>query len=401
MKTFFQNFLKRCSLNIQIALVTFWGGLFFAISCSESHIHLSSIQIQPGKLNAHPVLSCMDSVSYIPLETPAKKIMGEITKIIPFRDRYYLIDGRTSQSVFCYSRNGKLLFQLRNIGKGPGEYGMLADFTLDKERGYLEILDPSQQKMIRYSPEGQYISEVFCPYDAVEIAKADTAEYVLYTTIDNTRQAGESLAFNLLWVDTQGKVLAKAFPYLGVIHELGFWGRLVKGEEYLLFNYGLSNTIYQLKNRQAVPLYQVDFGKSTFPFDARNKTLSVDEMERFVMELYESDYAYGLYLFAETNRYLSFCYRYKNRSGQWALYAKASQKAYNFPIEGVDNELFAAPIAAEGDAFIGAVASHRLKQLVADAEKKGLPVSQRLKRLAQNRSDFDNPVLVRMYIHNF
>lgn len=99
----------------------------------------------------------IDSVRYIPLETDSTCLIGYVDKIIRTKDRYFILDKRTSKSVFVFSREGKFLFKIYQEGKGPGEYRRIEDLVVNEESGEIIIMCEFKDKDLFFDWDGKFI----------------------------------------------------------------------------------------------------------------------------------------------------------------------------------------------------------------------------------------------------
>ncbi|MDR2287237.1 MAG: 6-bladed beta-propeller, partial [Prevotellaceae bacterium] len=73
----------------------------------------TTIVIDPQQtLNEVNMSDIFSKVDYIPLETDDEHLIGAIDQILVYKDRLYLLDRFQTKSVFCYSKEGKFLYQI-------------------------------------------------------------------------------------------------------------------------------------------------------------------------------------------------------------------------------------------------------------------------------------------------
>ncbi len=77
---------------------------------------------------------------YITLETNDQSLLGSIKKIIVFDNKMYILDNSKGKKVYVFDNEGKFIRSIGKIGKGPGEYSNLEDFTIDKGSGQIVLL---------------------------------------------------------------------------------------------------------------------------------------------------------------------------------------------------------------------------------------------------------------------
>lgn len=103
----------------------------------------------------------VDSVFYIFPETNQQTRMGSYDKIVFQDERIYIMDNTYTMSVFCFEMTGQFLFKVSNAGSGPGEYRELRDFTLNPDKGTIDILDFAGGSIMQYSSaDGLFIDQI-------------------------------------------------------------------------------------------------------------------------------------------------------------------------------------------------------------------------------------------------
>ncbi|MCK5821236.1 MAG: 6-bladed beta-propeller, partial [Bacteroidales bacterium] len=71
------------------------------------------------------------SLDYVFLEDNPDGLFINADKILFFQDRWYILD-RELQAIICFAEDGKFIFRIQTIGKGPGEYLLLTDIMINK-----------------------------------------------------------------------------------------------------------------------------------------------------------------------------------------------------------------------------------------------------------------------------
>jgi hypothetical protein len=75
-------------------------------------------------------------VRYIPLQTNENSIIKGISEIRSDNERIYL-RSLPLTGLLCFDKKGQYLFKLENVGRRPGEYTFLHDFSIDPENNLL------------------------------------------------------------------------------------------------------------------------------------------------------------------------------------------------------------------------------------------------------------------------
>jgi len=91
------------------------------------------------------------NVEYIPLQTTENSLLGEfVVKIVTIDNRIYIKNGGLGGEIMCFGMDGKFLFKLKNIGRGPEEYTDIADFDVSSDNKFLTILSSLNRKLLEY-----------------------------------------------------------------------------------------------------------------------------------------------------------------------------------------------------------------------------------------------------------
>lgn len=79
--------------------------------------------------NNTSVFDLFDSIKIIPLETQKECLIAWGTPQI-YKNQIYILENRQN-IVLCFDLNGKFLFRIDNIGRGPSEYQALWSLSFD------------------------------------------------------------------------------------------------------------------------------------------------------------------------------------------------------------------------------------------------------------------------------
>lgn len=96
----------------------------------------------------------------ITLEETDGSLLARIDKIYAKGDTLFVMDSRT-KTMLAFNGNGSFLFKVGNVGRGPGEYNSISDFTVDSQNGHICVLDPNAGTIDRYRlSDGKFVNEV-------------------------------------------------------------------------------------------------------------------------------------------------------------------------------------------------------------------------------------------------
>ena len=157
--------LSSCGGNAPLRKVIMNDSLFTTITVNPDEINVK------GK--RAPLSEMASAVEYIPLETSDSTLIGNIEKLIVWKDRYYIWDNLT-ETIFCFDGNGKYLNRLYRKGEGPEEYVRISDFDIDRENGDIYIYSNPMFSVLVYSADGQFKSRNKMPFILERLAKQDS-----------------------------------------------------------------------------------------------------------------------------------------------------------------------------------------------------------------------------------
>ena len=96
---------------------------------------------------------------YIKLETNDQCLIGDIKKMLFYKDRIYILSG----GVYCFDIKGHFLFAINKKGVGPSDYIRIDEMNIDDDKIY--IYDNSQWRILSFnSNSGTFIRSFKLPY---------------------------------------------------------------------------------------------------------------------------------------------------------------------------------------------------------------------------------------------
>jgi hypothetical protein len=155
--------MKRKTIAI-IALITGIYSCRHPNDVSEGFVY--SINLDDAVTIERPLLSeFCDEVETIIMETADDALLSRIIKILRVNDDLYLLDSnpanRGAGSVVKFYADGKFAKRYGNVGRGPGEYISLSDFTIDKQSGLVYLIDRITNRLISHDSEsGKFAEDV-------------------------------------------------------------------------------------------------------------------------------------------------------------------------------------------------------------------------------------------------
>lgn len=212
-------------------------------------------------------------VRIIPLEVTKDNIFGEVTKMLVFKDTYYMVDMNLANNIVAFDRQGNYLFKIDNQGKAPNQYLKIWDAQINQNIDNLEIWDLPQQKLLRYDLTGNFISSKRIDLPVMSFFPIINKEWYIYH-LDGRSHMGQNLPL-LLYSDISGKnIINRGASEYGIVDT---WFDKNEFDIYnndIYFHRPMSDTIYWIGpvNGQICPVYIIDFGKDRMPLLAKKES---------------------------------------------------------------------------------------------------------------------------------
>jgi len=213
----------------------------------------------------------IDSIIYIPLETPSNALLGgRIPKVIYTKSRYFIFD---ENKVVVFDSRGKYIFKVGKKGRGPREMITPSDFIVDTINNTIEVLSRIDGKILRYNLyNGQFINAIrISGISADKLCKADTDNYIIYGKGINSLEDKVRMVDNLFFYNKSNNSIIKtalAIPYYLTRFAGASDNSFSKVKEGILFLRLLDNNIYLIDSSYQIHIkYKIDYGDHNMPTD--------------------------------------------------------------------------------------------------------------------------------------
>lgn len=110
-------------------------------------------------------------------------MVREVSKIIPFKDRYYILD-QARRKLFVFDRKGNFLFVINDQGDGPNQYINMSNVAFDQLNEKIVVLSAQNQALYFYDMDGNYLDKKRLPdiatgaYVSLQILNKDTICFI-------------------------------------------------------------------------------------------------------------------------------------------------------------------------------------------------------------------------------
>lgn len=121
-----------------------------------------------------------DTVNYVRLETTPEALIGTIYDIQVADSLIFILETLPVPRIFCFMTDGRFRYKIDAMGKGPDEYVDLESFTIDKNKGLLELNERTRKKIHLYDfITGQRVGEKKSGYYYTSFVALADGHYLL------------------------------------------------------------------------------------------------------------------------------------------------------------------------------------------------------------------------------
>ena len=246
------------------------------------------------------------NITFVPLETRKGALIGNINKIVVSDNRYYVLDFFSAEAVFIYDLEGALINVIDSKGKGPGEYVGINDIGFDPFNLELIVVDSQLKKILKYNPDGDFISEIFFDFPSYNIGFVDKETYAFSTRIDKFQPGVKTIKHN---GDNEHNVYFKVLEF-----SLSNWHYFPRYKTNQFYFENLKDTIWRLSKDKAEPYLIIDFD------ERKINTTELEDLKIWAnqngrVSRLPKNKSGKIDVFLETEKFIQFfCMNLKNRA---------------------------------------------------------------------------------------
>ena len=221
-----------------------------------TNVDLVQINVNPTETDAS-AQGIIELDSYIVLSN--EEMIGQVSRILISNDFIYILDN--TPKVLCYDMTGKLMFQIKNRGSGPQEYGNLIDISIDNN-GYLIAYDSAKRKLFFYdSKSGKYQFEKPLQFMALRRIVA-VNEHFFFDNPDHFNYPQDREKHFYLMYSENGQQIDKTFlPHDAIAdYDFGMAGGhpFFYCDDRVLYNKPFDNWVYILEQDTIIPYLSIN-----------------------------------------------------------------------------------------------------------------------------------------------
>ena len=332
---------------------------------------------------------------YLPLETRADVMMGQVSDI-RFHDDYIFLRDNSRKGIFIFDQAGKFVRQIRHDGNGPGEYNRIMSYTvLDSQ---VLIYDDINKKVHAYSFEDRWLKakDMAIMFNNFEILP--DGSYFMYTGSFRNEYYPQIRDHEFLFGFPDSLITHKAF--LRSKGQQNMSKATIRAiypyEDTILFRQNYGHTIYQLTpNKQIKPRYKVVFDKYVTDEALMNAHPGNNDRE-IVADGYQ--FLTGKWL--ETNKYALFSYPYldseiKGTFVTECFYSKERKSIFSYDATLTNHPFldYNSPVTTFQDMFVSILWPYKILEKKEQLLKQNANNPEVLRILNQLKEE-DNPVLM-------
>ena len=290
--------------------------------------------LESGKDNELSLSTLIDSLEYVPLQTPDDLPVDILLMVRMTNDNIYVLDRQ--QRLFRFDRQGHFLNLIGARGEGPTEYISAVDFEVDETKEAVYIFDIYRKKVKAYRMSGAFWKDIPVPEGVESIALVDDSCFIGYKP---WYRAGDETDQCMFFGESAGEVGTISFGWKGRAREMKVdlfrmpdFSQLSSASR---FRMPFESAIYALSQDYEVSKdVEFELGNHLLPIEvSMNNELYNKHLDApYVFELKANRF--------EDFVYMSFFYQKKNRR---VVYDISTGKFYTVFVgrepEGIDNDL--------------------------------------------------------------
>jgi hypothetical protein len=220
-------------------------------SCSPEKKEIENIRVDIDRIQKISFFDIFSRATIIPLETSERSLIRDIRKVIPFNDKFYILDYPNAEILF-FDESGRFLHKISDRGNGPNQYINISDFDIDLSRDILICLSPVNNTMYEYDLSGNFLRKYKLPnisgaYNGLKYLTPDT---IVYWTFDYSNRIK-------FYSKNKECIIKETFPEVENIAN-NFTPFVFPYANYLCRS--ASNTVYEITdNAEIIGKYNWDF----------------------------------------------------------------------------------------------------------------------------------------------
>lgn len=215
-----------------------------------------------------PVSEIAENITYVPLESTGESALGRIQDVKLTRD-YIFIHAFGTPLLAQFDKEGNFLRYIGKIGKGPEEYDLIRQFSVDEKTGFIYIQPNWIRNIQVYSFTGKFVKTIKLNRDERAIVWCRDSSFMCYS---EPLIGNEEYVFKE--INSAGEIIQTVKNYYPWKDPPPFGRSMSYRGQHFFYNLGnrlhfkgvYNNTVYTYnQNSKIIPKFSVDLGKYKLP----------------------------------------------------------------------------------------------------------------------------------------
>ena len=243
-----------------------WCALLLCVACASEATKESEdftkIVIDPERNDSPNYEEWVKGIEYIPLETHSECLVGgEFNDILFYEDKFYIMSDR--ERVQCFGRDGKFLFNVGFKGRGPGEYSLLTNISIDD--GVIYAFCISEMQLHSYDTStGKFIRSYNLTKNYSQVVVREGYVYVVGTQMQGEKS---ELVIDVMPLKNMEKV-TRLYASAEGEKIRGNWRQLYNSKDCLVWVDNLRGKVWRLADGKMESWLDFDFGDKEWSNEA-------------------------------------------------------------------------------------------------------------------------------------
>ena len=236
---------------------------YIMLSCSRIKDVNEKTTIDIAKIQEVNIFDLFDSIRINAMQTDNSCQISQIRKIIYWDKELYVFD-KKQKAILIFKTNGEFSRKIHNIGKGPGEYLNIEDFTLNPYNRNIEFVDG--YNLYVYKNDGQFINKVRIANN--EIKSCNEIMIMNSDTIVFTGPSRKNIITLYSRKNQKAHNIQEIYPsWIKEKMPVNPNVRFYRNGSIVNYLEGFSNKVYSVNSNGFTIKYEWDFGKYNFNFE--------------------------------------------------------------------------------------------------------------------------------------
>jgi hypothetical protein len=342
-------------MNIRAILILFFSSVAFV---AKAQVEISMLQQVKDNFIESELIG---EVSYVQLQYEAFGTIAPDMEVRADGKNFFILDDKTTQSVYRFSENGELLNTITTQKQITGENKLPvlnnpAKFNINPTLEHVEIFSFENSSLNRFTYSGKKIDKIVFPVNPSDFTRDTKGSYWIYTGWNSKESQ-----FRLIETDQNGRIIdkkmrlvTKCTPF--VSYSFSHWKNKICMWELL------SNTTYRIENNLVAPTFIINYG----PRNLTDVFHSMDAYDSYQMLTRNGYYSIKKYL--ENDNYAYFFLNFTSESKKelfHIIYEKKNKKIHKYYENAAIAAFDKAQVLTDDNELIFLVAPRKIRQLVA------------------------------------